>query len=309
MLNPLNLLDKLSKKIGLSEEIDKIFSITHNAKIESNFEEISKKYSEGADPFGLNIEKTKDKIKLLLPLYLNYFKTRVIDAQNAQTDRPLMVVSNHSGQIAIDGMLITMAFLCDVNPPRLLRSMVERFVNTIPFFGSWAAEAGAVLGDRSNCQWLLNRGESILVFPEGVKGISKSTSEYYHLQKFTSGFFRLALLSGVDILPIAVIGAEEFYPYVYHPWKLANALNLPALPLSASFLLGPLGLIPLPSPIDIRVGPIYSIPKDLDPDAPDEIVNTHVNNIRTSIEKMITVGLNERRDFFAAIKPTDLEKK
>ncbi len=293
-----NILSKISQKLA----IDKLFSVTDMAKVESNFQIISEKYKAHSDPFGLDIIKTKEKINLLLPLYRNYFKVRIINPENAQYDRPLMVISNHTGQIPIDAMLITIAFVTDINPPRLLRSMVERFLNTLPFFGTWAAESGAVLGDRSNCQWLLQRGESILVFPEGVRGISKSTSQYYQMQRFTSGFFRLALYAGVDILPISVIGAEEFYPLVYHPWTIARALNLPALPLSASLLLGPLGIIPLPSPIDIRIGKIYSIPKNIEADAPDEFVDFHVNEIQKQIQEMIDIGLRERRDFFGAIK-------
>lgn len=295
------ILSNIFSKISNNFNLDNLFSVSDVARVESNFQTIADGYKDIADPFGLDLSKTKEKIKLLLPIYRNYFKVRVINPEFAQTDRPLMVVSNHSGQIPIDAMLITMAFVTDITPPRLLRSMVERFVTSVPFFGTWVAESGAVLGDRSNCQWLLERDQSILVFPEGVRGVSKSTSKYYQVQKFTSGFFRLALHAGVDILPISVIGAEEFYPLVYHPWSIAKSLNLPALPLSASFLLGPIGMIPLPSPVDIRVGEIYSIPKNIETDAPDEAIDFHVKQIQNKIQEMIDIGLKERRDFFGAI--------
>ena len=102
--------------------------------------------------------------------------------------------------------------------------MMERFVTTIPFFSSFVTQNGGVLGDRTNCNELLKRGESVLVFPEGVRGISKNTNNFYHIQKFTKGFYRLAQKNGVDILPVGVVGAEEFYPLTYHPKILAKLI-------------------------------------------------------------------------------------
>ena len=75
------------------------------------------------------------------------------------------MVANHSGQIPFDGMILSCAFLLDVKYPRILRTMVERFVTTIPFFSRFVSQNGGVLGDRSNCSDLLKIGESVLVFP------------------------------------------------------------------------------------------------------------------------------------------------
>jgi len=268
-------------------------------ELDSIFAQLEKRHPKGEDPWGLNLSKSRESVRLTYPFYKHYFQVRVIGAEKVQ-DVPYMVVSNHSGQIAIDGMLITGAFILDVNPPRILRSMVERFVSSIPFFGAFAAANGAVLGDRSNCEHLLRKGESILVFPEGVRGVSKSTNEYYQLQYFTQGFFRQCLRSGTDILPIAVIGAEEFYPFVYQARGLAKKLGLPALPLNPFFLLGLLGAIPLPSPVDVVIGDPYPIPKDLSPDAPDKIINDHVLKIETVIKKLIADGREKRRRFWGS---------
>lgn len=271
-------------------------------EIDQAFDEINDLYQQHKDPFGLNLEETKKKFKLLYPLYKNYFRVRVIGKEKMAaipSERPLMIVSNHSGQIPIDGMLLTVAFMLDVIPARLVRSMVERFVNTIPFVGTWMAESGAVLGDRANCLYLLNRGESILVFPEGVRGISKSSTEYYQVQSMTQGFLRMALTAKVDILPVAVVGAEEFYPWIHQAKSLAKFLKMPALPLSPTFLLGPLGMIPMPSPVDIHIGDIYTLPKELEADAPEEVIAKHVQEIEETIQKMLQDGQESRRPFFA----------
>jgi 1-acyl-sn-glycerol-3-phosphate acyltransferase len=270
----------------------------HEAEVDRIIEQLYDIYPMDEDPWGMRIERVAASFRQVWPLYKYFFRVRVLGAENA-VDGPSLIVSNHSGQIALDGMLLTEAFASEVAPPRVIRAMVERFFVGLPFLGTWAAESGAVLGDRSNCIELLRRGNSVLVFPEGVRGVSKSSSDYYKIQPFSRGFFRMALQSECSILPVAVIGAEEFYPYVYQFKRVAKMLGLPALPVSPLFpLLGPLGALPLPSPVDIHIGEPYNMPKNLSPDAPDKIIDEHVYEIENTIRRMIRQGLRKRRPFW-----------
>jgi 1-acyl-sn-glycerol-3-phosphate acyltransferase len=244
------------------------------------------------DPWGLNLEHAKKTLKTLYPLYRDYFKVRVFGTEHVE-DRPYIVTSNHSGQIAIDGMLISTAFATEIKPPRILRAMVERFFVSLPFIGTLAAEGGAVLGDRQNCLNLLKQKQSVLVFPEGVRGIAKDTKDFYKLQPFTRGFFRISLASNIPILPVVVIGAEEFFPYVFHPMKLARALGLPALPISLNYL-------PLPSPVDIYILPPYPVPEGLSAESPDKQIDEHIFNLEKMMSAQIEIGLKNRRPFIAS---------
>lgn len=259
-------------------------------------EDLKAKYSSYHDPWGFNLDTCAKAMNLFWPLYKHYFNVRVHGVENVQ-DRPYMVAGNHTGQIPIDAILVTMAFALDVKPPRILRGMVERFLAGLPFLGDITAQTGSILGDRKNCQYLLEKGESILVFPEGVRGISKNTKDYYKLQPFTKGFFRIALQTKVDILPIAIIGAEEFYPYVYHLKKLASLLQIPSMPITPTFpFLGPLGLVPMPSPVDIYIGKPIPIPEGLSPEAWEKDINEHIFKIETQIKELIENGLKNRRN-------------
>lgn len=262
-------------------------------RLDQVFEQLKERYGESEDPWGLDLKKAKKTLGHLWPLYHDYFKVRVFGHERVD-DCPYLVTSNHSGQIALDAMCTTIAFAMNVNPPRVLRAMVERFFTSLPWVNMISAQSGAVLGDRHNCRALLKRGESILVYPEGVAGVAKSTPEYYQLQRFTTGFFRMSLESRVEILPVAVIGAEEIFPYVYQARSLAKTLGLPALPLTPCYF-------PLPSPIDIYIGEPYPVP-DLSPDAPDKELDEHIQLIRLQIKEMIDVGLKKRRDFKWRIK-------
>ncbi|MFZ4714691.1 MAG: lysophospholipid acyltransferase family protein [Bacteriovoracaceae bacterium] len=277
-------------------------------KLQGVLEELRGRYKDNNDPWGFNLEACELAVKLFWPLYQNYFRVKVHGIENVK-DQPYMVVSNHSGQIAIDGVLITMAFALDVLPPRILRGMVERFLSGMPFLGDFVAQTGSILGDRKNCQYLLDKGESILVFPEGVRGVSKSTPDFYKLQSFTKGFYRIALQTRTPILPICVIGAEEFYPYVLQMKKLAQILKMPAIPLTPTFpLLGPLGILPMPSPVDIYIGKPIPIPENLSPEANEKELNEHVYQIESQIKAMIKEGLKNRRTMVPTVSKDKLEQ-
>lgn len=261
---------------------------------EETFHKLKERYRDYRDPWGFNIDTVQKTMDLVYPLYKKYFKVRVFGAENIQ-DEPYMFVSNHTGQIPIDGALISMAVALETDPPRILHSMVERFMAKLPFLGDISAQAGAILGDRANCKWLLQKNESILVFPEGVRGVSKNTPQYYELQKFSNGFYRIALESKRKILPVTVVGAEEMFPFVFHAKKLGKALGLPTLPLSAN-------VIPLPSPIDIYFGEPIELPEGLEPEEQDKVIRPHVYEVEKAIKKQLAEGLKNQRPFFDGVK-------
>lgn len=264
------------------------------ARITEVFTYLRLRYQDYRDPWGFNLDACEKTLRRALPLYRKYFKVRVFGQEHV-ADVPYLVVSNHSGQLPIDGMLLNIAFAMDINPPRVLRAMVERFMAQLPFLGDMAAQTGAILGDRSNCEYLIDHNESILVFPEGVRGTSKSTFNYYRLQPFTHGFYRIALQKHTPILPVAVIGAEEMFPFVWQAKAFARMLSLPALPLSANYF-------PLPSPVDIHIGKPIEVPTDLSPEAPEKDIKEQVLKVESYIKKLMAVGLKHRRPFFDPIR-------
>ena len=266
-------------------------------KFEAIERELQSRYGENRDPWGLEPKRAVADLKVIWPFYQYYFNVRVHGKEHIE-NKPYMVVSNHTGQVPIDGMLICTAFATEIDSPRILRPLVERFLTSLPFLGRWSSEGGAVLGDRLNCLNLLKRGESVLIFPEGVKGIAKNTKDYYKLQRFTRGFLRMALASDAEILPIAVVGAEEFFPYVMQMKKLAKFLKVPALPLTANFF-------PMPSPVDIFIGEPYSLPKGLSPEALDEELEPHLIQIEQKIQALTEMGLANRRTIADRLKGKD----
>lgn len=271
-----------------------LLSKEDDQKITEVFSFLREKYKDYKDPWGFNLELCEKTLRKLVPLYRSYFKVRVFGAENVQ-DHSYIVTSNHTGQVPLDGMLITIAFIMEVEPPRVLRAMVERFMAQLPFVGDFTAQTGSILGDRANCSYLIDHGESILVFPEGVRGISKNTPDFYKLRNFSEGFYRIALQKKTPILPVCVIGAEEMFPFVFHSKRLAKILKVPAIPLTAN-------LVPLPSPIDIYIGKEIPIPANLEAEASDKDIKENVYHIENSIKRMLITGLKNRRPFFDLLR-------
>lgn len=162
----------------------------------------------GVDPFGAEPAYMRKVVPAVEFMYRVYFRGEAHGVQNVPEGRCLLI-ANHSGQLPFDGMMLGASLLLERDPPRMMRAMVEKFVPSVPFFGTFCVRCGQVTGLPSNCRRLLEADEAVAVFPEGARGISKPFSQRYQMTQFGHGFMRLALETNSPIVPIAVVGAEE----------------------------------------------------------------------------------------------------
>jgi 1-acyl-sn-glycerol-3-phosphate acyltransferase len=248
----------------------------------------------GVDPFGLDPEWAKYAIGVAAFFHRFYFRTTVRGIERVPAGRVLLV-SNHSGQFPIDGMLIAAAMFLDAEPPRLMRSMVEKWTQTLPFVGTVFQRVGQVVGVPENARRLLELGEAITVFPEGVRGISKPFAQRYQLVDFGLGFMRLALETDTPIVPVSVIGAEEQYISFGNMDRVARAFGVPSLPLIPQVFV-PGGQLPLPTKYRITFGEPMRF--DGDPDDDDALIEEKVATVRGTIQSMLNRGLKERKSIF-----------
>src|SRR5262245_40574908 len=183
----------------------------------------------GYDPFGFNREDARVAVVVCQFLYRKYFRAETFGLENVP-DGPCLLVANHSGQLPWDGISVASALLFDRDPPRIARAMVERWAQTLPFVSYFFQRCGQILGTPENCRRLLEDVESILVFPEGVRGLSKPITQRYQLQEFGNGFIRLALETRAPVVPVAIVGAEEQAP-AFNVRSVARLLDLPSFPV------------------------------------------------------------------------------
>jgi 1-acyl-sn-glycerol-3-phosphate acyltransferase len=250
----------------------------------------------GYDDYGFHPDWLRRTAVPSALLYRHYFRAETHGIDQIPEGRVLLIC-NHAGQLPFDGAMLAMALLLEAEPPRLGRPMAEYWVSRLPFISSMAARTGALVGTRENCVHMLNQGECVMVFPEGVRGMNKLFSDRYKLQRFGQGFLRLALETDTPIVPVGLVGSEEQQPGLANLTGVARALGMPALPITPTFpLLGPLGLLPLPT----RYHFYFGAPLRFEGDASDDdlVIEAHIARVRRAMEGLLARGLRERRGVF-----------
>jgi len=247
----------------------------------------------GYDPFGMSRDSLKIAATFARFMYRSYFRATSYGIENIPAAGRVLFVSNHSGQLPFDGVVIGAATFLEPPQPRLVRSMLEYFVPTVPFASYLFARWGQITGTPENCRRLLAAEEAVLVFPEGARGISKDFGKRYQLAEFGKGFMRLALEMQAPIVPVAVIGAEEQAPAI-NVKPLAKLFRVPAFPIVPYPPFVP--IVPLPVKYRLYFGQPMSFTGD--PDDDDEVLDEKVLQVKTTIQSMIHVGLRERAHVF-----------
>ncbi len=254
------------------------------------------------DPFGFDPEFTEHVVYALFrPLYRRWFRVEVRGVENIPAQGGALVVANHSGAIALDAVMTQLAIHDEHPAHRNLRMLGADFVFSTPGLGEVARKAGATLASNADAERLLAGGEVVGVWPEGFKGIGKPFSERYKLQRFgRGGFVSAALRTGTPIVPCAIVGAEEIYPIIGDMPTVARLLGVPYAPVTPTWpLLGPLGMIPLPSKWLIEFG--APVPTEELGDAAAEdpmLVFDLTDQIRQTIQQTLYALLVQRRSVF-----------
>jgi 1-acyl-sn-glycerol-3-phosphate acyltransferase len=252
------------------------------------------------DEYGFDAEVTERFfLSAFRPIAEKWFRVEVRGVENIPADGGALLVSNHSGTVPLDG-LMTMVSVHD-HTGRNLRPLGADLVFRMPFIGELARRGGATLACNEDAQRMLCGGELVGVWPEGFKGIGKPYSERYKLQRFgRGGFVSAAIRTGVPVIPCSVVGAEEIYPLVGNLPALARLLGVPYIPITPFFpLLGPLGLVPLPSKWLIEFGePIRT--DSYDQGAADDpmLVFNVTDQVRETIQQTLYTLLMQRQSVF-----------
>jgi 1-acyl-sn-glycerol-3-phosphate acyltransferase len=251
----------------------------------------------GYDPYGFHAPSAT---RLFLPsalLYRHYFRVETHDIEQVP-EGGLLLIANHSGQFGYDGMMLAMAMLLDAEPPRLARGMAEFLFARTPFAGSQLARSGSLIGTPENCIAMLEAGECVMVFPEGARGANKPFRKRYQLQTFGTGFMRLALETGVPIVPVGIIGAEEQQPGFANLEDFGRRFDLPSFPITISQPW--FGLVGSAFALPVKYHMYFGEPLHFEGDAwdRDTVVNQKIEAVRESIRGLLARGLEERDGIF-----------
>jgi 1-acyl-sn-glycerol-3-phosphate acyltransferase len=133
---------------------------------------------------------------------------RVEGTEHLAPDRPYIFAANHQSQFDI---LALQGFL-GID----FRWLAKKELFKVPIWGTAMRRAGYIPIDRSHGRQAIKsldgaaqkiaRGTSVIIFPEGTR------SKDGKLQKFKSGAMRLAIKSGVPLVPVAITGTYKILP-------------------------------------------------------------------------------------------------
>ena len=140
------------------------------------------------DEFGFDEDFTECVyLPLLRPLYKSWFRVEVRGIENIPSSGGALVVSNHSGTVALDALMAQVAVHDEHPAHRHLRMLGADLVFRTPVIGEVARKSGSTLAANPDAERLLASGELAGVWPEGFKGVGKPFSERYKLQRFGRG--------------------------------------------------------------------------------------------------------------------------
>jgi 1-acyl-sn-glycerol-3-phosphate acyltransferase len=254
------------------------------------------------DEFGFDPDLT-DNVLLpaLRPLYQKWFRVETIGMHNVPSSGGALVVANHSGTLPLDSLMTAVALHDDHPAQRHLRMLGADLMFRLPVVGALARKQGGTLACTPDAERLMTSGELVGVWPEGFKGIGKPFRDRYKLQRFgRGGFVSAALRTGVPIIPCSIVGAEEIYPKIGDLKPVARLFGAPYFPVTPLFpLLGPLGLVPLPSKWYMEFGePIRTDTIGAaEADDPMTVFNLS-DQVRETIQHTLYRLLSQRRNAF-----------
>lgn len=245
----------------------------------------------GYDRWGASPAATKRAFSAVRTLYRHYFRVEVHGIEQVPAGRVLLI-GNHSGQLAYDGMLVAAAMILDAEPPRFVRAMIERFFAVPPFVNVMMARMGQLIGVPQNAERLLTQEEAaVLVFPEGERGGGRVWKDRYKIMGFGQGFARLAMKTQTPIVPFGFVGGEEMCPSFSRMKPLARLLGVPYAPLTPT-------LVPLPLPAKVHITFGAPIHFQGHGDEDDDWVAPKVAEVEARVKEAIDSGLSRRKGVF-----------
>jgi 1-acyl-sn-glycerol-3-phosphate acyltransferase len=250
------------------------------------------------DEFGQSPRVTRRALAFFKFLYRYWFRVTSSGHSVLPEKEGAILAANHGGLLPFDASMIVVDGVLAPKPPRLVRTVVDRWAGTLPFVNVFYARVGQVMGSRDNVRELLRANQLVLIFPEGMAGVRKRAAERYVLQPFHLGFVEESLRHRVPIIPVAVIGADDQAPVLWDLQPLAKLLGLPFFPITPTFpLFGLAGLVPYPVRYEIAYGEPFRFYDEFPPEALEDphAVRYMAERVRRRIQEMVDQRVLARR--------------
>ncbi|MEU6991013.1 1-acyl-sn-glycerol-3-phosphate acyltransferase [Streptomyces sp. NPDC046465] len=172
----------------------------------------------------------------------DYLRVEVSGLENIPRSGPALVVANHSGAWGLDAFVLHKLLHRELRRP--VHVYASPVVFRLPAVAAYARRYSVFTDDPTLGRDRLTAGHLVAVFPEGLDGVGKRFSQRYRLRPFSPGFAVTAVRTGVPVVPVSIVGAEETLPKLGEIRTLARRFGLPSFPVTT----------PLPLPFKWRIG-------------------------------------------------------
>ena len=242
----------------------------------------------GLDPYGISQKHLATALTALTWMYESYLDMKSFGIENVPDQGRVMLVGNHSGGIALDGMMTIAALFLEKEPPRLAQGMAEYFLNRTPIASLWTSRMGHLTGLPEHAVRLLEDDRALMVFPEGARGTAKLYNQRNSLVRFGTGFMRIAMQAQAPIVPFAFVGGGDAIPTVHNSEFLGKLTGTPYVPFTP-------WLLPLPRPASCEL--YFGKPRIFEGDGSeaDDIIGRNVDVVKRQIGALIDFGVQRRR--------------
>ena len=231
------------------------------------------------------------------PLIKRYFRAEVQGLDAIPSAGGALLVSNHSGgMFTPDVLVFAPAFYNKFGFDRPVYTLAHSAIFAGPL-GGWLRRVGVIEANRENAAKALRSGALVLVFPGGDYDAYRPTFSENKIDfAGRTGYVRTAIESGVPIVPVVSIGAQESQLFLTRGNWLAKRLGLHRLraeivPVTFGF---PFGLsvffppnVPLPTKIVTQALDPIDVTEEFGEDPDVDAVDAHVREVmQTALDRL-----------------------
>jgi len=221
------------------------------------------------------IEQQLSKIRA----FTSYFSPTVRGLEYLPPEGPALVIGNHNAAFYMPDTWVTALAIVDrrgTDHPAY--TLTYDLLFALPLVGPFLRRIGAIPAASDDAVQALAEGALVLDYPGGDWEACRPWPDRNHIDfAGRTGFARLALRTGVPIVPVVAHGSHDTVVVLARGDRIARWLGLPGMHVKVfPILLGPLGIttavlppLPLPSSITVEFLPPITWP-DLGPEAADD---------------------------------------